>query len=390
MWARPDLRAELKGLGFLRSPDLDQAFLHLRQESFLRESLSLRAYADMPLPVHGSANPPTMPSPRCLVAALDLLESEAGMRILIAGCRGGYPAALLAEIVGPEHVVVVETDPERRTRSARRLEAAGFGAVRVLPSIPDETFDRILVLDATPPKQLVRLLADPGSLIGRGRGVHDLAFVKLVRRSGETAQMTFNEAPSGGAEGPSENGESGPVDFGRLFAVEDLLAHAWEGRVTGHYDQHFRDVVVDTFAGGPLDLNAFDAADEPCKDAARRAVQAAYILPSAGGLERGSGAYERSVRLAPSGEGHTFRAWTFSFMGRYDDAIEECQRAIAVDPSFGNPYNDIGAYLIEMNRLDDAIPWLERAIAAPRYCCYFYAHTNLARGYLQKRMRTKP
>src|SRR5207237_1153007 len=125
MWARPDLRAELKGLGLLRSPDLDQAFLHVRQESFLPESLSL-------------------------------------------------------------------------------LEAAGFGAVRVLPSIPDETFDRILVLDATPPKQLVRLLADPGSLIGRGRGVHDLAFVKLVRRSGETAQMTFNEAPSGGAEGPSE------------------------------------------------------------------------------------------------------------------------------------------------------------------------------------------
>src|SRR5213592_3942775 len=248
MWARPDLRAELKGLGLLRSPDLDHAFLHVRQESFLPESLSLLAYADMPLPVHISTNPPTMPSPRCLVAAIDLLEPEAGLRVLIAGCRGGYPVALLAEIVGPEHVVVVETDAERRTRSARRLEAAGFGAVRVLPSIPDETFDRILVLDATPPKQLVRLLADPGSLIGRGRGVHDLAFVKLVRRSGETAQMTFNEAPSGGAEGPSENGESGPVDFGRLFAVEDLLAHAWEGRVTGHYDQHFRDLVDETFS----------------------------------------------------------------------------------------------------------------------------------------------
>ena len=389
MWARPDLRAELKGLGLLRSPDLDQAFLHVRQESFLPESLSLLAYADMPLPVHVSANPPTMPSPRCLVAALDLLESEAGMRILIAGCRGGYPAALLAEIVGPEHVVVVETDPERRTRSARRLEAAGFGAVRVLPSIPDETFDRILVLDATPPKQLVRLLADPGSLIGRGRGVHDLAFVKLVRQSGETAQMTFNEAPSGGAEGPSENGESGPVDFGRLFAVEDLLAHAWEGRVTGHYDQHFRDVVDETFSQGPLDPAAFDADREPSKQAARRAFQAAYILQSAGELERSADAYERSIRLEPTAEAHTFHGWALSFLGRYDDAIEECKRAIEVDPSFGNPYNDIGAYLIEVGRLDEAIPWLERAIAAPRYCCYFYAHTNLARVYLQKGLREK-
>ncbi len=389
MWARPDLRAELKGLGLLRSPDLDHAFLHVRQESFLPESLSLLAYADMPLPVHISTNPPTMPSPRCLVAAIDLLEPEAGLRVLIAGCRGGYPAALLAEIVGPEHVVVVETDSERRTRSARRLEAAGFGAVRVLPSIPDETFDRILVLDATPPRQLVRLLADPGSLIGRGHGVHDLAFVKLVRRSGETAQMTFNEAPSEGAEGPSETADSGPVDFGRLFAVEDLLAHAWEGRVTGHYDQHFRDLVDETFSQGPLDPAAFDADREPSKQAARRAFQAAYILQSAGELERSADAYERSIRLEPTAEAHTFHGWALSFMGRYDDAIEECKRAIDVDPSFGNPYNDIGAYLIEVGRLDEAIPWLERAIAAPRYCCYFYAYTNLARVYLQKGLREK-
>jgi len=387
MWARSDLVAELKGLGLLRTGDLERSFLRVRQESFLPESFGLLAYADMPLPLHEAPHPTTMPSARCLIAALDLLELHGGLRILVEGCRGGYPGALLAEVVGPEQVVVVETNPERRNRTIQRMQAAGFGAVRVLPALPDETFDRILVLDATPPRQLVSRLADPGFLIARGRGVHDLAFVKLIRNSGETLQITFNEAPSAAVEGSRD--EVTPVDFGRLFAVEDLLAHAWEGRVTGHYDQHFRDIVVDTFAGGPLDLNAFDAADEPCKDAARRAFQAAYILQSAGDLERASDAYERSVRLAPSGEGHTFRAWTFSFMGRYDDAIEECKRAIAVDPSFGNPYNDIGAYFIEMNRLDDAIPWLERAISAPRYCCYFYAHTNLARVYLQKGMREK-
>src|SRR3989440_12973247 len=76
-------------------------------------------------------------------------------------------------------------------------------------------------------------------------------------------------------------------------------------------------------------------------------------------------------------------------MAGYDVGIEECKRAIEVDPSFGNPYNDIGAYLIELERLDEAIPWLERAISAPRYCCYFYAHTNLARVYLQKSLREK-
>ena len=36
-----------------------------------------------------------------------------------------------------------------------------------------------------------------------------------------------------------------------------------------------------------------------------------------------------------------------------------------MDPDFGNPYNDIGAYLIEMGRLDEAIPWLEKATLRP-------------------------
>src|SRR5438876_4553952 len=129
MWARPDLLAELKGLGLLRNPELERSFLRVRQESFLPEAFGSLAYADMPLPVHVSTNPPTMPSARCLIAALDLLDPLADLRVLIAGCRGGYPGALLAEIVGPDRVVVVETDEERRTRASRRLQAAGFEAV---------------------------------------------------------------------------------------------------------------------------------------------------------------------------------------------------------------------------------------------------------------------
>ena len=186
MWAREDLVAELKGLGLLRSRELERSFRCVRHESFLPEPFRALAYADMPLPVHVAANPTTMPSARCLVAALDLLEAAPDLRVLVAGCRGGYPGALLAEIVGPEQVVVVETDVERRNRTIERLQSAGFEGVRVLPAFPAATFDRILVLDATPPRQLVPHLSDPGFLIARGRGVHDLAFVKLVRQGGET------------------------------------------------------------------------------------------------------------------------------------------------------------------------------------------------------------
>ncbi|MEK6986793.1 MAG: tetratricopeptide repeat protein, partial [Candidatus Thermoplasmatota archaeon] len=301
---------------------------------------------------------------------------------------GGYPVALLAAIVPPDRIVVAEPDEELRRVTTQRLEAAGLAAVRVLPVPPPESFERILVMDlkGPSPRELSGCLADMGFLISRGRGVHDLAFVKVIRSGGETVQMTFNEAPSPVLAGPRSADNVNAVDFGRLFAVEDLLAHAWQGLITGHYDQHFRDVVDETFKDGPLDP-AME--EEPPKRAALRAFQAAYILQSAGELERAADAYERSICLAPSAEAHTFLGWTYSFMGRYDDAIAECQRAIDVDPAFGNPYNDIGAYLIEQGRLDEAIPWLEKAITATRYCCYFYAHTNLARVYVQQGMREK-
>src|SRR2546421_12490289 len=117
MWARPDLLAELKGLGLLRSPELERSFLRIRQESFLPEAFGSLAYADMPLPVHVSTNPPTMPSARCLIAAPDLLEPLADLRILIAGCRGGDPAAPLPEIAWPGRAAAAGTAPDTRPRT---------------------------------------------------------------------------------------------------------------------------------------------------------------------------------------------------------------------------------------------------------------------------------
>jgi protein-L-isoaspartate O-methyltransferase len=391
MWSREDLVASLKSLGLLQDPRVERAFREVPQERFLPEELASLAYADMPLPVVSAPRSATMPSARCLVSAVGLLEATPGLRILLAGARGGFPVAVLAAITPPENIVVVERDESLRTVTAERLQANGLGDARVVPEPPSETFDRILVMDhrRTTLTELVPLLADPGTLISRGRGVHDLTFVKMVHRGGETAQFTFNEAPSRVAAGARGSEHMASVDFGRLFAVEDLLTHAWEEQITGHYDQHFQDVADETFSGGPLDGVSFDAAAEPRKWAARRAFQVAYILQSAGELERAADAYERSLRLVPTAEANTFLGWTYSFMGRYDEAIAACRRAIEVDPAFGNPYNDIGAYLIELGRLDEAIPWLERAVASPRYCCYFYAHTNLARVYMHKRMPEK-
>ena len=112
----------------------------------------------------------------------------------------------------------------------------------------------------------------------------------------------------------------------------------------------------------------------------------AFEAQMRGELDAAADLYKRSIDLHPTAEAHTFLGWTYSFQGALNDAIDECRKAIMVDPDFGNPYNDIGAYLIEMGRLDDAIPWLERATRAPRYEAPHYPHFNLGRIYVAKEM----
>jgi tetratricopeptide (TPR) repeat protein len=103
-----------------------------------------------------------------------------------------------------------------------------------------------------------------------------------------------------------------------------------------------------------------------------------------GELDEAVDLYKQSIAAHPTAEAYTFLGWTYSFMGRLDDAIEACRRAIQVDPDFGNPYNDIGAYLIEQGRLDEAIPWLKQAMQAKRYENPAFPHLNLGRVYERK------
>jgi len=117
------------------------------------------------------------------------------------------------------------------------------------------------------------------------------------------------------------------------------------------------------------------------KREALRLFQSAYEAQMRGDLDEAVDLYTQSIGAFPTAEAHTFLGWTYSFMGMTDEAISECNRATEVDPDFGNPYNDIGAYLIEQGNLHSAIPWLQRAMTAPRYESYFYPHFNLGRVY---------
>lgn len=115
-------------------------------------------------------------------------------------------------------------------------------------------------------------------------------------------------------------------------------------------------------------------------------LQEAYQAQMEGEYDHAIELYRKSISIHPTAEAHTFLGWTLHFQGKLAEAIEECKKAIEVDPEFGNPFNDIGAYLIELGHYDEAIPWLERAIESKRYEPRHFPHYNLGRAYLAKEM----
>jgi len=110
----------------------------------------------------------------------------------------------------------------------------------------------------------------------------------------------------------------------------------------------------------------------------------AIALQLQGRLSQAIKTYEQSIAIYPTAEAHTFLGWTYSWMGEHDLAISEAIKAIDLDPDYGNPYNDIGAVLLAMGQLDEAIPWLKKAMAAKRYEPRHYPHLNLGKIWIRK------
>lgn len=142
----------------ITSPMVERAFRTVPRHRFVAEGTPLDVVYDVDssVPVKRDADGVVISSTSAAYIQAQMIEQaelRPGMSVLEIG-SGGYNAALLAEIVGPDGwVVSVDIDPEVTDRASELLDAAGYGsrvtvvqadAENPLPGL-DEPVDAIVV-----------------------------------------------------------------------------------------------------------------------------------------------------------------------------------------------------------------------------------------------------
>src|ERR1700761_1515216 len=90
---------------------------------------------------------------------------------------------------------------------------------------------------------------------------------------------------------------------------------------------------------------------------AKKLVEDGKFHLSEGDLDQAIEAFQRSIEIEENAEALTSLGWVISLKGQINEAMDLCRKAIELDPEYGNPYNDLGSYLIKQDRLEEAIPW---------------------------------
>jgi tetratricopeptide (TPR) repeat protein len=99
--------------------------------------------------------------------------------------------------------------------------------------------------------------------------------------------------------------------------------------------------------------------------------------------------YTKSIDIYPTAESYTSRGLAYCILGKTKEAIQECKKAIEVDPYFGKAYNDIGTYLMSLGKIDEAVVWLKKAKKKMISECKYVPYLNLARIYFLKGLLLK-
>jgi len=130
---------------------------------------------------------------------------------------------------------------------------------------------------------------------------------------------------------------------------------------------------------------ALSSGAAPAATAAERATELwkeGAGLHLEGDYEGAIALYRDALALRASARIHTYLAWSLSELERYAEAVDHCRRAIDLDAGYPNAYNDLGSYLIDLGRPQEAIPWLRKVLEMSDYCCPHFAYYHLGRAQL--------
>ncbi len=168
----------------ITDPAVLAAMRSVPRHLFVQEALRAQAYEDHPLPIgHGQ----TISQPFIVALMSQIIEPQAGLRVLEIGTGSGYQAAVLAEM-GLD-VYTVERIRELHAAARDLLRTLKYRKVRL--KLDDGTlgwpeaapYDRILVTAGGPavPAPLIEQLADPGILVipvGASKRMQELVVVR--------------------------------------------------------------------------------------------------------------------------------------------------------------------------------------------------------------------
>ena len=338
---------------------------------------------------------------------LQLLQLEQGDSVLLLGPRGNWWTELLMHI-GAQRIVVFEPDENRRHVLAQRwanlrldVTSLAFacrvefiGTAELEDHTPDAGFNRILstgMFPSLPIGLLTRMREDGIAILpieNEGRSM-----LQLIQHHGEDELMAQwvacwmvdawpEEVLIGLETGASlEVGEMIPADrlaidlawceanaeptrdrFGPAKML-DMVDRIWLAVDPVHTD------LPEGVRGGLRERLADDL------------FRMGHVLLQMGLYELAAEHQGEAFRLAPTAESATFLGWAMSEMEDAWGALGWCRKAIETDARLGNPWNDIGAILLQLDQPTAAVPWLAAATRAQRYDAPGHPWSNLARAH---------
>lgn len=327
------LIASLRRWGVLRTAAVEHALEDLAWPVILPDVPGRRGLLFAP---HRDSTGAFDLSPRAAVLLTELLEPKPGLRVALPAPRPRLLEALLRALDVKVH------DAARDPPADRRLEIEP--APRVVP------------------------LAEDGFALRVGFEPHAESLVKRVHTSEGDAELGLDKLPLH-PEAPAR-----PVRH--LLVVEGFCRRAMATKPLTRQDQVFDEAVATVW-------QPRTNADRARLDAARRWFHLGYVHQFSADVLDAIELYRASIDASPTSEAYTFLGWAHSFLGDYEAAMAACEDAIHTDASFGNPFNDLGAYLLELGRADEALPWFEKALDAPRYDAPHFAYCNAGRALME-------